>query len=117
MVKKKATNTSSGPVDVGCAAFQAAITVLGRPWTGEILGALQGTELRYSELAERVEGVGDKTLSARLKDLEKRGILERRVEPGPPVRVAYALTAKGQAFRHVADAISRWGSTLVAGSR
>jgi DNA-binding HxlR family transcriptional regulator len=102
-------------VDVGCKAFQSAIDVLGRPWNAQILGALQGRTLRYSELAEAVEGVGDKILSARLKDLEKRELLARRVDPGPPVKVAYALTAKGDAFRQVADAISKWGATLVSG--
>jgi DNA-binding HxlR family transcriptional regulator len=101
-------------VDVGCAAFQTAIAVLGRPWNAQILGALQERTLRFSELAEAVDGVGDKILSARLKELEKRELLERRVDPGPPVKVAYALTAKGEAFRLVADAIQKWGATLVA---
>ena len=117
MMAKRKSAARSGPkpaVDIGCAAFQTAIDVLGRPWTAHILGALQGGPLRYSELAERVEGVGDKILSSRLKDLESRGLLERNVEPGPPVRVAYALTEKGDAFRQVADAISRWGAVLVA---
>ena len=102
-------------VDVGCAAFQSAIDILGRPWNAQILGALQGRTLRYSELAEAIEGVGDKILSARLKDLEKRELLARHVDPGPPVKVAYALTGKGEAFRQVADAITRWGAMLVSG--
>jgi DNA-binding HxlR family transcriptional regulator len=100
-------------VNVRCEAFQVAIDVLGRPWNGMILAALQIGPLRYSELIERVEGVGDKILSARLKDLEKRGIVNRQVEPGPPVRVAYVLTAKGKAFSRVAESIQRWGQTLV----
>src|SRR5271156_1048765 len=90
-------------VNVSCQAFQQAIGILGRPWNASILGALQGGTLRYSELAGQVAGVGDKILSARLKDLEKRGIIDRRVDPGPPVRVGYALTDKGEAFSHVAE--------------
>jgi DNA-binding HxlR family transcriptional regulator len=88
--------------------------VLGRPWTGLILTVLQAGPLRFSEIGDRARGPGEKVLSARLKDLEARGLILRRVEPGPPVRVAYELTNKGRAFGEVAAAIERWGRTLVA---
>jgi len=102
------------PVDSQCRAFQLAIDVLGRPWTALILNVLQAGPLRFSEIAERAQGPGDKVLSARLKDLEVRGLVLREVEAGPPVRVAYELTDKGRAFGHVAEAIERWGKELVA---
>ena len=63
-------------------------------------------------LDERAEGPGDKVLSARLKDLEKRGLIVRHVAPGPPVRVTYELSDKGRAFGQVAEAINRWGEKL-----
>ena|SRR5262245_28071944 len=104
---------TSKSVDPMCGAFQAALDVLGRPWNGKILRSLQAGPLRFSELGERAGGVGDKTLSAKLKELEQRSLIARRVEPGPPVRVTYELTKRGQAFRHVADAIERWGRELI----
>jgi len=79
----------------GCQAFTEAIGVLGRPWTGLILGLLQAGSLRFGELEARAKGVGAKTLSTRLKSLEKRGIVARRIDAGPPIRVHYALTRKG----------------------
>jgi DNA-binding HxlR family transcriptional regulator len=104
----------SQALDPQCEAFQVAIDVLGRPWTGLILTLLHGGPLRFSEIEERARGVGAKTLSARLKDLERRGLVARRVEPGPPVRVQYALEPRGRAFGKVAQAIERWGRELVA---
>lgn len=101
-------------MDPGCRAFQAAIDVLARPWSGLILGLLSGGGLRFSELEERAHGVGAKTLSARLKDLETRGLVVRSVETGPPVRVRYTLTGQGRAFEQVAEAIQRWGQELVS---
>jgi DNA-binding HxlR family transcriptional regulator len=101
------------PVDSQCRAFQSAISVLGRPWNALILNVLQDGPLRYSELAERAAGPGDKVLSARLKDLERRRLLVRQVDPGPPVRVSYALTPEGRAFKQLAEAIERWGRELV----
>ena len=100
-------------VDTNCKAFQAAVELLARPWTGVILNLLQGGPLRFSEFRERSPALGDKVLSARLKDLESRGVLLRSVDPGPPVRVSYALTPQGQAFNQVALAIERWGEKLV----
>lgn len=100
-------------VDSQCQAFQLAIAVLGRPWNALILNVLQGGPLRFSELSERAKGPGDKVLSARLKDLEARGLLLRHVDAGPPVRVCYELTHAGRTFGDLAQAIERWGRELV----
>ncbi|MDX2087723.1 MAG: helix-turn-helix domain-containing protein [Kofleriaceae bacterium] len=100
-------------VDSQCRAFQLAIDVLGRPWTALILNVLQAGPLRFSELADAAKGPGDKVLSARLKDLEARGLVARSVDPGPPVRVSYQLTECGQEFQQVAVAIEKWGRRLV----
>lgn len=101
-------------IDPQCRAFQSAIDLLARPWTGLILSLLQNGPLRFSELEGRAHGVGAKTLSARLKELEARRIVARHVEAGPPVRVQYTLTRTGRAFEQVAAAIERWGRALVA---
>lgn len=102
------------PVDSHCRAFQVAVDVLARPWNGLLLNVLQQGPLRFSELRKRAQGPGDKVLAARLKDLEARGLVLRSVDPGPPVRVAYSLSATGQEFGRLAEAIERWGKVLVA---
>jgi DNA-binding HxlR family transcriptional regulator len=101
-------------VDHNCKAYRLAIEVLSRPWTAVILNLLQDGPLRFSEIGEGIPGLGDKVLSARLKELEGRGIVLRAVDPGPPVRVAYSLTPEGHAFQDVAAAIERWGRGLAA---
>jgi DNA-binding HxlR family transcriptional regulator len=101
-------------VDSQCRAFQSAIEVLGRPWNALILNVLQRGPLRWSELSAAAKGPGDKVLSARLKELEASGLVARHVDPGPPVRVAYELTAQGRSFDEVASAIERWGRGLDA---
>ncbi len=104
-------------VDSQCQTFQTAIAVLGRQWNGLILNVLQAGPLRFSELSERANGPGDKVLSARLKELEGRGLLLRQVDAGPPVRVSYELTRTGRAFGDLAQAIERWGRELVQGDQ
>ncbi|MBL8956880.1 MAG: helix-turn-helix transcriptional regulator [Myxococcaceae bacterium] len=99
-------------VDSQCRGFKEAVSLLGRPWTALILNVLQEGALRFNELKAAAKGPTDKVLSTRLKELEARGLLERKVDVGPPVRVAYELTQQGMAFNDVARAIERWGRTL-----
>ena len=98
--------------DCQCRAFQAAVDVLGRPWNAFLLTMLQEGPLRFSEIAARPNGPGDKVLAARLKDLEARGLIDRIVDAGPPIKVTYALTKHGRAFGDVSAAIQRWGRDL-----
>src|SRR5689334_8734232 len=102
----------SKKVDSQCRAFQNALDILGRPWNGLILNVLQPGALPFTETRERAQGPGDKILSGRLKALERRGLIDRHVEPGPPVRVSYELTESGRQFGEVARAIERWGQGL-----
>lgn len=99
-------------VDCQCKAFQAAIGLLGKPWTALILSVLQERPMRFNELAAQAKGPAAKILSARLKELEAKGLIAREVDPGPPVRVTYHLTAKGKAFDGVTLAIERFGRAL-----
>lgn len=93
-----------------CPWFQTAMDVLSKPWNGLIMAMLQTKgRLRFSELRAGLDAMGDRMLSERLKELESRGLVSRRVEPGPPVRVAYELTEVGRGFRDVALALSGWG--------
>lgn len=87
--------------------------LLGRPWTGRILMALEAGPLRFSEVAERVGSIGDRMLACRLKELEAAGVVARTVVPSTPVRVEYALTEPGRGFRDVSRSIEGWGRALL----
>jgi len=67
------------PVDSQCRAFQAAVDILGKPWNALILTVLQPGALRFTELLAQAKGPGEKILSARLKELEACGLIERSV--------------------------------------
>ena len=76
------------------------------------VNVLQPGALRFTELAAKAEGPGDKVLSQRLKELEACGLIERSVDPGPPIKVSYELTTKGRGFGEVAASIQEWGRCL-----
>ena len=71
----------------------------------EKLGKLPEME---QQLRRAIEGISDRMLSERLKELEAEGIVVRTVIPAMPVRVEYRLTEKGRALEPVLDAISQW---------
>jgi DNA-binding HxlR family transcriptional regulator len=62
---------------------------------------------RYSELLERLPGIGTNLLAARLKALEAAGVVHRAGASG------YALTPRGEQLRPALDALVRWGWELL----
>jgi DNA-binding HxlR family transcriptional regulator len=93
-----------------CPLYHQAIELIGRRWTGAIVGVLlqAGEPLRFSEIAHAVPQLSDRMLSERMKELEERGVVERRVAPGPPVKVEYALTPMGSSLQPALGALKAW---------
>jgi DNA-binding HxlR family transcriptional regulator len=91
-----------------CAAYQEAVELVGRRWSGVILRAMLAGAMRFSEIRDAIPELTDRMLSERLKELETRGIAERRVVPSTPVRISYHLTPKGEDLREVVLGLQRW---------
>jgi DNA-binding HxlR family transcriptional regulator len=91
-----------------CSSFQSAIELVGRRWTGAIITVLRNGPMRYAQLALAVPGLSERLLSERLKELETAGIVLRRVLPGPPVGVEYALSEAGHDLGRALDGIATW---------
>lgn len=96
-----------------CPRYEHAIHILGKRWTGLLLNAFMQGPLRFCELTGLVEGLSDRVLSDRLRELEMEGIVQRTVYPKIPVRVEYELTEKGKALAPVIDAIHVWAEEWI----
>jgi DNA-binding HxlR family transcriptional regulator len=81
---------------------------VGRRWTGAILRVLMDRPMRFSEVVQAVPELSDRLLSARMKELEARGIVQRTVHPGPPVRVEYSLSEMGRELGPTLDQLQDW---------
>jgi DNA-binding HxlR family transcriptional regulator len=88
---------------------ERALEVIDGKWTTLILRDLLGGTRRFGELRGSLSGISPKTLTDRLRDLERHGVLIRTVYPEIPPRVDYALTDKGRALGSVVDALAQWG--------
>jgi DNA-binding HxlR family transcriptional regulator len=96
-----------------CKRYEHAIQLLGKRWTGLILDTLMAGPRRFCEMTAAVEGLSDRVLSDRLRELEDEGIIERVVYPQIPVRVEYRLTEKGYDLKPVVDAIHEWAEKWI----
>ena len=90
------------------AALVRAFELLGKRWTGVVLGTLSGGPIGFRALARAVEGISDSMLSDRLSALTNAGLVTRTVDEGPPVSVVYELTDAGRALLPALEKISRW---------
>ena len=84
--------------------------VIGERWTILLLRdlVLHGPR-RFQDFQQSLAGVAPNTLSARLKDMETHGLIERRVYSEHPPRLEYQLTAKGKSLGPVLKALRDWG--------
>ena len=96
------------PGDEMCPRYQQAVEILSKRWTPLIVRTLLPRPRRFSDITSIVEGLSDRLLSERLKELEGRGIVDRRVYSETPVRIEDELTVKGRELEQVVEAIQRW---------
>jgi DNA-binding HxlR family transcriptional regulator len=92
----------------GDAALARAFTLLGKRWTGVVLGSLRIGPAGFRELARAIGGVSDSVLADRLVELTESGLISRTVDPGPPVSVSYALTERGEALMPALQHLAQW---------
>lgn len=91
-----------------CPKYERAVELLGKRWTGLILRVLAQGPTSFSKIAKTVTNLSDRVLSERLKELEQRGVVRRRVDPTIPVKIEYSLTEKGRDLQDVLDALQHW---------
>jgi DNA-binding HxlR family transcriptional regulator len=110
--RKTAVATLDRPEDRPscCPHFHRAVELVGKRWTGAILYVLLHAErpLRFSEIAHAVPDLSDRLLSERMKELERCGIVDRKVTGTSPVRVEYGLTDRGRDLAPALGELKGW---------
>lgn len=88
-----------------------ALDVVGERWSLLVVRELldQGP-LRYSDLHARLDGCGTNILAARLRNLERGGVVQKRRLPPPAASSVYELTEYGQELRPVMHVLAHWGA-------
>jgi DNA-binding HxlR family transcriptional regulator len=88
--------------------LRAALERIVRHPSTAVVCSLAERSLRFSELADELHAITPEAINASLRELDREGLIARRVDPGPPLRVLYELTAAGEALRPAIGAIVEW---------
>jgi DNA-binding HxlR family transcriptional regulator len=97
-----------------CERATRVFELLGKRWSGLLIDLLLQRPARFSELARAVPGLSERVLGERLRELEEAGLVERRVDPGPPISVTYLLTPLGEELEPAMRELRDWASKLIA---
>jgi DNA-binding HxlR family transcriptional regulator len=93
------------------------LDVIGERWTLLVVRDLLTGPKRYTDLLAGLPGIGTNLLATRLRELEDRGIVQRKVLPPPAASTVYELTEIGQRLEPTVMAIGAWGSTFMGEPR
>ena len=93
-------------------AMDVTMAYIGGKWKTVVLWYLRKDKKRFSELRRLIPNITEKMLSLQLKDLEKDGVVRRKVYPEVPPRVEYYLTPLGRSMIPMLEEIAKWGRKL-----
>ena len=105
--------TASSPCTQVDSEVHAAWNDLLKAWTLPVIHAIGlSDKARFNELKKMLVSISATSLAERLRELELRGIVERRVYPESPPKVEYSLTKKGRELQglllQLADWVVKW---------
>ncbi len=91
--------------------IEATLDVIGGKWKPLVIYQLKDGTLRFSQIMDRVQPkVTQRMLTKELRELEKDGLVIRKVYPQVPPKVEYSLTEKAQSLIPILDDLCDWGS-------
>lgn len=84
--------------------------LIGTKWKPLILFHLLDGALRSGVLQKKIPGISNKMFTQTVRELEKDGLLTRKVFPVVPPRVEYQLSKRGQSLEDILKRLDAWGS-------
>jgi DNA-binding HxlR family transcriptional regulator len=65
---------------------------------------------RFNEFIDSIEGINPNTLSTRLKEMEKGGLVKKNIYNETPIRIKYNLTTKGKALQPILEEMAKFST-------
>jgi DNA-binding HxlR family transcriptional regulator len=87
---------------------RTALDLIAHTWAVLVASSLVDGPKRHSRLRTHIGGISKKALTQTLRELERSGLVERRVFPEVPPRVEYSLTPLGLSLRGPVTALTAW---------
>ena len=81
--------------------IETTFRIIGKRWTVLIIREILRGNRQFNRFMENIKGISPKVLTERLRELERLGIIRRRIVSEYPLRVEYSLTSVGKGFESV----------------
>ena len=81
--------------------IETTFKIIGKKWAVLILREMFRGTKQFNRFIENIDGITPKVLTERLRELEKFGIIKRRIVSEYPIKVEYELTDLGKGFEPV----------------
>ena len=101
-------------IDLKNCPVDTAVTVIGGKWKIPILYTLRGRILRFSEINRALPQVTQKMLTQQLRELERDGLVARKVYAEVPPKVEYSVTPLTRKLEPILNALCEWGKEYQA---
>lgn len=88
--------------------IERGMHVIGSKWTASILWHLKDRPVRFNDLARQLSGASKKILSQRLKEMETKKLIERKILSTRPVAVSYQITDFGKTTLGILNQLKNW---------
>lgn len=95
--------------DLPRSTIEITLQLLDSKWKVLIIKELLKGTMRFGELKKSVNGITQKVLAAKLRELENDEIIIRKAYEQNPPKVEYSLTDVGYSLRVVVNSLSEWG--------
>jgi DNA-binding HxlR family transcriptional regulator len=99
------------PSDEECVSINEVLSRVGDKWSLQIISRLGEGTLRFSELKRSVEGISQRMLTLTLRQLERDGLVKRRVYATVPPKVEYTLSEFGRTILIPVSELANWALT------
>ena len=96
------------PTNPVCRTISTLLSRIGDKWTVLVVGTLGEGPRRFNELRREIPSVSQRMLTLTLRNLERDGLVSRKVTPSIPPRVDYELTPLGHSLLKPISALTEW---------
>lgn len=95
-------------------SVEATLDVIGGKWKGIILYHLLDNTMRFNEIKRIMPKITTKILTNQLRELERDGLIERKIYAQVPPKVEYSITELGQTLRPLLQLLNQWGNNHIS---
>lgn len=85
------------------------MNLIGTKWKPLVLFHLLDGNLRSGILQKKIPEISNKMFTQTVRDLEKSGLIARKVYPVVPPKVEYSLTVRGKSLENILRSLDQWG--------